>query len=473
MAAMPNLLIVNGRVIDPASGTDHIADVAIADGIIAAVGRGLDRAHADRVIDAGDCLVTPGLIDPHVHLREPGMEEAETIRTGAAAAAAGGFTTICCMPNTTPAIDDEALVEYVYTTAEREAGPRAWGGGGARVFPVGAVSKGRKGEELAEIMLMARAGAVGFTDDGDCVHSPGLMSKALTYIRPTGLALMQHCQEASLTRGASMHAGSVSARLGLGGWPRVAEEMIIERDVRLNRGIGCRYHVQHLSSGGSVEIVRRARRESQPVSAEVSPHHLLLTHEEVDRNGGYWTNAKMNPPLREKSDINAILEGVADGTITMLATDHAPHTSDRKALDFESAPFGIVGIETALALYIKALIEPGVIDWPRMIAMMTVEPARLCGLDSLDRCPGASTVAGWGHRTGMGLGRLHIGGAADVTVIDPRIEWTIDANDTRSLSRNTPFDGRKVKGRATATVVGGEVVWELAGSRTADAAGRK
>lgn len=470
---MSTLLIANGRVIDPASGLDQIADIAVADGLIAAIGKGLDRARADRVIDAGGCIVTPGLIDPHVHLREPGMEEAETIRSGAAAAAAGGFTTVCCMPNTTPAIDDDAMVEYIHTTAEREAGPR---GCGARVFPVGAVSKGRKGEELAQIMLMARAGAVGFTDDGDCVHSPGLMSKALTYIKPTGLALMQHCQESSLTRGSSMHAGSVSARLGLVGWPRVAEEMIVERDVRLNRSIGCRYHVQHLSSGGTVDIVRRARAEhGNVVSAEVSPHHLLLTHEAIDQHGGYWTDAKMNPPLREQSDINAILEGVADGTITMLATDHAPHTADRKALDFESAPFGIVGIETALALYIKALIEPGVVDWPRLIAMLTIEPAQLCGLDkdAGGTRGGAGSLPASGvaasarhHRLPTPLGKIHVTAPADITIIDPSIEWTIDANDTRSLSCNTPFDGWKVKGRATTTVVGGEVVWELAADVT-------
>lgn len=470
---MPNLLIVNGRVIDPASGFDGVADVAIADGIIAAVGKGLSRAHLDprQVIDASGCIVTPGLIDPHVHLREPGMEEAETIASGSAAAAAGGFTTVCCMPNTSPALDDDALIEFVYTQAERTAR------GGSRVFPVGAVSKDRKGEELAEIMLMARAGAVGFTDDGDCVASAALMSKALTYIKPTGLALMQHCQEMSLTRGASMHAGSVSTRLGLGGWPRVAEEMIIERDVRLNRTIGCPYHVQHLSSGGSVSIVRQARADRLPVSAEVSPHHLLLTHELVETghgmNGGgrstpenrspaYWTAAKMNPPLRERSDIAAILEGVADGTITILATDHAPHTQDRKSLEFESAPFGITGIETALALYIKALIEPGVIDWPRMIAMMTIEPARLCGLDRLDSRGGSPAGA-----PTMGLGRLHVGSAGDVTIIDPNLEWTIDASRSLSLSRNTPFDGWKVKGRAVATIVGGEIAWEPAGEHVA------
>ncbi len=466
---MSTLLITSGRVIDPANGLDQLADIAVSSGRITAIGKNLDRASATRVIDAGGCIVSPGLIDPHVHLREPGMEEAETIRSGASAAAAGGFTTVCCMPNTTPAIDDDAMVEYIHTTAEREAGPRGAGGGGARVFPVGAVSKGRKGEELAQIMLMARAGAVGFTDDGDCVHSPGLMSKALTYIKPTGLALMQHCQEASLTRNASMHAGSVSTRLGLVGWPRVAEEMIVERDVRLNRSIGCRYHVQHLSSGGTVDIVRRARAEhGTVVSAEVSPHHLLLTHEAVDSHGGYWTAAKMNPPLREQSDINAILEGIADGTITMLATDHAPHTADRKALDFESAPFGIVGIETALALYIKALIQTGVIDWPRLIAMLTIEPAKLCGLfgpakggtGSLSASDSATPSSH--HKPLPALATLTPGSIADITIIDPSIEWTIDASDTKSLSRNTPFDGWNVKGRATTTIVAGEVVWELA-----------
>ncbi len=453
---MSNLLIINGRVIDPASGLDQHADIAITNGLIAAIGKGLDRAHADRIIDAADCLITPGLIDPHVHLREPGMEEAETIRSGARAAAAGGFTSVCCMPNTTPAIDDDAMVEYIYTNAlpPTAAQGNQCSNAGARVFPVGAVTKSRKGEELAEILLMARAGAVGFTDDGDCVHSPALMSKALTYIKPTGLALMQHCQEHSLTRGASMHAGSVSTRLGLGGWPRVAEEMIIERDVMLNHSIGCNYHVQHLSSGGSVDIVRKARRAGQPVSAEVSPHHLLLTHEAVDSHGGYWTNAKMNPPLREQSDINAILEGVADGTITLLATDHAPHTADRKALEFEAAPFGITGLETALALYIKALIDPGVIDWPRLIAMLTFEPAKLC---ALNRSPGAVGSP----RSTLSLAQLHIAAPADITIIDPNLEWTIDAESSHSLSRNTPFDGWKVKGRAVTTVVGGEIVWEL------------
>lgn len=440
---MSSLLIINGRVIDPASNFDKIADVAIADGIVAAVGASLARSHADTVIDAQGCIVTPGLIDPHVHLREPGMEDAETIASGTAAGVAGGFTTLCCMPNTTPAIDDDSVVEFIFKQAEMT--------GKCRVFPVGAVSKGRRGEELAEIGMMARAGAVGFSDDGDGIASAGLMARALAYIKPTGRALMQHCQEPTLTRGATMHAGDVATRLGLGGWPRVAEEVMIERDVRLNRGIGCHYHVQHLSSGGSVDIVRRARAEGQPVTAEASPHHLLLTHEEILRDGGYWTMAKMNPPLRERSDIDAMLTGIADGTITVLATDHAPHTADRKAMEFEIAPFGIIGLETALALYVEALIVPGVIAWPRLIAMMTIEPARLCGLDRLD---GGGPGGGGG---GGGLGRLHVGAPGDTTIIDPDLAWTISESDLAGSSRNTPFVGRKAKGRAVATIVGGEV----------------
>ncbi|HYE03036.1 MAG TPA: dihydroorotase [Phycisphaerales bacterium] len=439
---MSSLLIAGGRAMDPASGLDRQADVAIEAGFVVAIGPGLDPAHADEVLDARGCLVTPGLIDPHVHLREPGREEAETIASGTAAAVMGGFTTVCCMPNTTPALDDDAMVEFVYRQTERT--------GRCRVFPVGAVSKGRQGQELAQIGLMARAGAVGFTDDGDCVASAGLMLRALQYIRPTGLALMQHCQEPTLTAGAHMHAGAVATRLGLGGWPRVAEELIVERDVRLNRAVGCRYHAQHLSSGGSVEIVRRARAEGQPVSAEVAPHHLLLEHDEVARHGGYWTDAKMNPPLRERGDIEALRAGVADGTITVLATDHAPHTPDSKQLQFDQAPFGIVGLETALSLYHEALVATGLIPWMRLIELMTLGPARLCGFDRPAPAPGA------------GLGRLAVGGPGDVTVIDPDAPWTIRTAEFAGRSRNTPFDGRSVRARAVATVVAGRVRYEAA-----------
>ncbi len=424
---------------DPASGRDEHADVAIEGGRVAAIGPRLPRAGVERVIDAEGCLVVPGLIDPHVHLREPGNERAETIGTGTGAAAAGGFTTVCCMPNTTPALDSDSMVELIHTRAAKTAL--------CRVFPVGAISKGRHGEELAEIQLMARAGVAGFSDDGDCVASAGVMQRALHAVRVAGegrLAIMQHCQEPTLTKGSVMHAGDVATRLGLAGWPRVAEEVIIERDVRLNRGIGCPYHVQHISSGGSVEIVRRARAEGQPVSAEASPHHLLLTHDAVLGGGrgqglhGYDTSVKMNPPLRERSDIAAIKEGIADGTITVLATDHAPHPMGDKELEFDAAAFGIIGLETALALYVEALLSPGVVGWMRLVEMMTLAPARLCGLEHT-----------------LGLGHLRVGGPADVTVIDPGMEWTVEMKDLASRSRNTPFLGRRMRGRAVATIVGG------------------
>ncbi|MCW5765985.1 MAG: dihydroorotase [Phycisphaeraceae bacterium] len=427
---MSKVLIVGGKVVDPVAGTQHAADVAIDGGKVAAIGKRLARPAAARVIDAEGCLVTPGLIDPHVHLREPGNERAETIASGTAAAVEGGFTSVCCMPNTSPALDNDSMIQFVLTRAEKS--------GACRVFPVGAVSKGRRGEELAEIGLMARAGAVGFSDDGDCVASAGLMARALAAVKATGAALMQHCQEPTMTRSAVMHAGEVSTRLELGGWPRAAEELIIERDARLNRSIGCRYHVQHISSGESVEIVRRARAQGQPITAEATPHHLLLTHETIETSG-YDTHYKMNPPLREKSDIAAIKKGIADGTIGVLGTDHAPHTAESKEVPFDSATFGIIGLETALALYARALVHDGVIDWPRLVALMTIEPARLCGLDA------------------MGLGMLEVGGPADVTVIDPKAEWTIKPANLVGHSKNTPFIGWKVKGRAVATIVAGKV----------------
>lgn len=436
---MGSVLIAGGRVLDPATGMDRAADIAVKDGRIAAIGPALPREDAERVINAEACLVTPGLIDPHVHFREPGQEHKETILSGSRAAAAGGFTTVCCMPNTSPALDTPELVRFVLGRGDAVAG-----GAAARVFPVAAVSRQRKGQELAEISLMARAGAVGFSDDGDCVASAGLMARALAAVKPTGLAIMQHAQDPTLTKGASMHAGEIAVRLGLGGWPRVAEEVIVERDIRLNRGIGCRYHVQHISGAETVAIIRRARAEGQPVSGEASPHHLLLTHEAcLGEDGlGYNTMAKVNPPVREASDVKALREGIADGTITVLATDHAPHTDSEKALPFEEAPFGLVGLETALALYIEALVSSGVIGWMKLVELMTVGPAELCGISRL------------------GLGRLEVGGPGDVTVIDPEVKWTIGQKDLVGASNNTPFLGRKVKGRAIATVVGGEVKWE-------------
>jgi dihydroorotase len=427
------LTIVNGRIIDPANRVDKIADVTVHEGKIVHVGklsRKAARAKGHDVIDASGLIVTPGLIDIHVHFREPGQEEKETIASGAAAAVNGGFTSVCCMPNTKPALDEDTRIEFVYTQSERA--------NLANVFPTGAITKKREGKELAEIGLMAASGAVAFTDDGVGVGSASVMNKALTYIAMTGKVLMQHCEDPELGGGA-MNAGTLATKLGLAGWPRVAEELMIQRDILLNQSqnIGCRYHVQHLSSGGSVELIRRARADlfgQAHVTAEASPHHLLLTEESC---ATYDTNYKMAPPLRAKRDIEAILEGIKDGTITILATDHAPHTAEEKELEFSAAPMGIIGLDCALPLYIRALIESGIIDWPTMIAMMTVNPAKLCQLD--------------------GKGTLSKGADADVTIIDPKEQWVIDKNEFMSKSRNCPFHGWSVTGRPVATIVGGDV----------------
>jgi len=434
-APMRPTLLARGRVIDPASGLDRVADVFIENGRIASIDADLTQPPGAERIDCSGLIVAPGLIDPHVHFREPGGEHNETIATGSRAAAAGGFTSVCCMPNTSPALDTPEMIDAVKARAAETAV--------CRVFPLGAVTKGRRGEELAEIGMMAERGAVAFSDDGDVVESPAVMLAGLREIARTGRVMMQHCQDPALTRGAVMNAGPVAARLGLTGWPALAEEIVIERDVRLAAAAGCRYHVQHLSAAGSVEIVRRAR-EANPglVTAEASPHHLLLTDEACD---GFNTLAKVNPPLRSAADRDAVARAVADGTITHLATDHAPHAAEEKARDFESAPFGLVGLETALALYAQALVEPGLIGWPRLIELLTAAPAALCGLDA------------------CGLGRLAAGGPADVTVIDPGLEWTIGEAELAGKSRNTPFQGRAVRGRAVRTIVAGETVWTTAG----------
>jgi dihydroorotase len=340
------------------------------------------------------------------------------------------------MPNTNPPLDSATMVRFVQ---QRAALLRS-----ARVYVVGCATAGRAGQALAEMAGMARAGAVGFTDDGSVVADPAIMASALRTARALDRCLMQHCQEPSLTRGASMNAGPLALRLGLVGWPAVAEELIIERDLRLNDSIGCRYHVQHVSSGESVELVRQARRRGQPVTAEATPHHLLLT-EEACR--GYDTMAKVNPPLRKREDIRTLKEAIADGTITILASDHAPHPRDAKRTDFASAAFGIVGLDCALPLYARALVDEGVIDWPGLLAMMTSNPAGLTGLDKL------------------GLGALAPGGPADLTLIDPGLSWTIDAGQFASIGRNCPFDGWTVTGRAVATIASGRVVHSLPGER--------
>ncbi|MGD1277867.1 MAG: dihydroorotase [Tepidisphaeraceae bacterium] len=423
---MSSLLIQNGTILDPSQKLERRGDVLVRDGQIAAVGENLGKA--DQTIDANGCYVTPGLIDIHVHLREPGDEEEETIASGSAAAVAGGFTSVCCMPNTKPPLDNEGQIEFILREAQRV--------GLANVFPVGAITKGREGKELAEIGSMQQRGAIAFSDDGVGVADASVMRKALQYGKMFDACLMQHCEEPTLS-GGSMHSGVVSTTLGLAGIPAEAEQLMIARDLLLNRTIGCRYHVQHISTAWSVELLRRAKRDGQRVTAEVTPHHLLLTDESCR---GYDTNYKMNPPLRTAADVGACIVAVKDGTVDCLATDHAPHRAEEKELEFPAACFGIIGLECALPLYIKALLEPGHISWLKLIELCSTRPAQIVKLDR---------------------GTLKVGAVADVTVIDPKRPWTIDAQAFASKSRNCPFHGWKVAGRAVATIVGGEIKWQI------------
>lgn len=421
---MPNVLIRNGTVVDPSDSCSALGDLLLVGGKIAPLG----SAKPDRVIDATGKLVVPGLIDLHVHFREPGDEEEETIASGCRAAVAGGFTGVACMPNTKPALDNESQIEFVIREAQRV--------GLCNVWPVGAVTKGRTGKELAELASMHERGAVAFSDDGAGVNEPSVMRKVLQYLKMFDGLMMQHCEDHSLS-GGSMNAGLVSTVLGLGGIPGEAEQLMIARDVVLNRAIGCRYHVQHISTAFSVELVRRAKADGIPITAEIAPHHLLLTDEACR---GYDTNYKMNPPLRTQADVDACIAGVIDGTLDLLATDHAPHLAEEKELEFQNAPFGIIGLEGALALYIKALVTPGHISWGKLINMMSTRQAQILKIDR---------------------GTLVVGAVADVTIIDPALTWTIDKEQFQSKSRNCPFHGWKVKGRATHTIVDGEVKWEL------------
>ncbi len=423
-------ILRGGRIIDPANKRDEIGDLLIVDGRIADPSAIRNPQSAIETIDCTGLIVAPGLIDLHVHFREPGQSAKETIASGARCAAAGGFTSVVVMPNTSPSIDHPSVVTWVKDKARDEAS--------VNIFVAGAITKGIAGEELAPIGSMHKAGIVALTDDGHCIQNHEVMRRALEYARMFGLTVMDHCQDYNFVGKGVMHEGFVSTVLGLPGWPAAGEEIIVQRNALLAELCDTPIHCQHLSAGGSVRILREARARGVKLSGEVCPHHIALTDESIR---AFDTNFKMNPPLRTQRDIDALIGGIADGTITVLASDHAPHCSYEKEVEFDLAPFGILGLETELGLFIDILFhKTKAIGLPRLIAMLTIEPARLLGLDR---------------------GTLSIGAPADVTLIDPDLEWTVDREQSFSLSRNTPFHGREIKGRAVRTIVGGKTVWQL------------
>jgi dihydroorotase len=423
------ILLRGGRIVDPSTGTDGTLDLLLADGQVAAMGSELEAPEGARLVACEGKVLTPGLIDVHVHLREPGGEHKETIASGARAAAAGGFTAICAMPNTDPVIDSPATVGFV-AAAGRDAGF-------ARVYPVGALSPGQKGERLTEIGELVEAGAVAISDDGLPVMDSGLMRLALEYASGFDIPVADHAEDLGLSRGGVMNEGVVSARLGLKGKPNAAEDVHILRDLLVAELTGAHIHLQHVSTRMGVDAIRQAKARGVRVTAEASPHHLLLTEEAVD---GYRTEAKMNPPLRTEEDREAVEEGFLDGTLDMLATDHAPHHYEEKEQAFDDAPFGIVGLETAVGLILTRFVHEGRMDLATFVDRASCQPAR-------------------GFRlTG---GSLTVGMPADVTVLDLESVWTVDPTRFLSRSRNSPFAGWKLQGRAVLTVVGGRVVWEL------------
>jgi dihydroorotase len=436
------LLITNGRLLDPAQGLDGVGDLLLEEGVIRGVrvkARGHDLpAHAStEIIDAKGLAVCPGFVDLHCHLREPGFEHKETIASGTRAAAAGGFTTVCCMPNTSPPLDSPAALEYVRKKAAQE--------GAIRVLPIGCVTRERRGEQLADLMELADAGAVAFSDDGDPVANPHLMRQALSYSLPLGRPIVDHCEDKALGNGGSMHEGLVCYRLGLRGIPAAAEEAMVARDLALAHLTGGWVHIAHVSTAGSVELVRKAKAQGVRVTTEVTPHHLLLTDEWVmgKSNGplgphAYDTNAKVNPPLRTRKDTEALLAGLKDGTLDAIATDHAPHSQVDKECEFDKAAFGISGIETAFGL-LMGLVHQGKLDLSLLIARLTAGPARIAG---------------------QGYWGLKVGAPAELAILDLERSWTVDPSRLLSLGKNTPLGGISLRGKVMATVFGGKVVFQ-------------
>ena len=426
---MSSLLIVGGRVIDPASGFDGHAEVLIRDGRIVATGTGLAAEAPDvPVLDAKGAIVAPGFIDMHVHLREPGIEHAETIETGARAAAAGGFTSICCMANTIPVNDSAMTTSYIVQRAREVAV--------VNVFPIGAITKGSLGEELAAIGSMKEAGIVAISDDGRPVMNARVMRRAMELARALDLPVIDHCEDLNLSAGGDMHEGVQSVRLGLGGIPSTSEDVMVARDLLLAEQTGARFHVAHLSTRHSVAMVAYAKSRGLDVSCEVTPHHFAITDDEL---GSYDSNFKMKPPLRCHGDVDAIIEGIVSGVVDAIATDHAPHAGSEKMQEFERCPFGITGLETAIGLSLAELVHNGRITVMRLVELFTTGPDRIVKL---------------------GRGTLSPGAPGDVTVFDLDTEWTFDVQQSFSKSRNSPFHGRRFRGGPVATVVGGKIVWK-------------
>jgi dihydroorotase len=425
---MPALLIKNGRVVDPSSGQDGVADVLIEDGLVRGVGAGLSAAGAE-VFDATGLIVAPGFIDMHVHLREPGFEHAETIESGARAAAAGGFTSICPMPNTAPVNDNATVTSYIIEKARKHAV--------VNVFPIGAITKGSKGEDLAAIGSMRQAGAIAISDDGRPVMNARVMRRAMEFARSVQIPVIDHCEDLHLSAGGDMHEGLESVRLGLRGIPASSEDVMVARDILLAEVTGARFHVAHISSRHSVEMVAFAKARGLTVTAEVTPHHLALADSDMPP---YDSNYKMKPPLRSGCDVSSVVQGVVSGAIDAIATDHAPHPGSEKMQEFEQCPFGILGLETALGVALETLLHPGKIGLPRLVEMFTANPARILGIDR---------------------GTLGLGAPADVTMFSTKRAWTYDVNKSFSRSRNSPFDGKTFRGGPVATVVAGRVVWQI------------
>jgi dihydroorotase len=425
---MAHLLLKNGRIIDPVKGRDETADLLIVDGRIERMGAGQSASGA-QAIDLKGKIIAPGFTDMHVHFREPGYEYKETVATGCGAAAAGGFTAVCCMPNTNPPIDDEAVVRLI-----RDRGRLALNGL-VDVYPIGTVTAGRKGEHLAPLAELAEAGVVGFSDDGDPVHDAEIMRRALEYSAMFDRPVIQHAQDIPLSRGGVMHEGPVSTALGLPGMPGIAEDLMVARDLQLVEYTGGRYHVAHVSTAATVQLVREAKARNLPVTCEATPHHFTLVDEAVR---GYDTNTKTNPPLRPENDLKAVLEGLRDGTIDVIATDHAPHSFDEKQVEYQAAPFGIVGLETAIGLVFTELFHKHVLSLQQIVEKLSTNPRRITGLPPIV---------------------IEEGVMANLTILDPAAEWVVAPETFRSRSRNTPFGGRRLKGRPVAVINNGTDLW--------------